>query len=82
MPHSAVRGRPPPLPDAQPAAGPLPRSCSPSNSQATSLMRMVHEFYTERAKHVFVHAFNHAPSTFDFKRMLDSMGHDTSNLPR
>lgn len=45
-------------------------------------MRMVHEFYTERAKHAFVHAFNHNPPSFDFKRMLDSMGHDTSNLPR
>lgn len=50
--------------------------------QAQTLMRLVHEFYIERKKYDFVYAFNHAPSTFDFKRLLDSMGHDSSELPR
>lgn len=50
--------------------------------QASTLMRLTHEYYTDPKKHQFVHSFNHSPSSFDFKRMLDSMGHDTSNLPR
>lgn len=40
------------------------------------------EFYTDPAKHKFVHTFNHDQKSFDFKRMLDSLGHDTSDLPR
>lgn len=44
-------------------------------------MRMLHEFYTQPQKYSFVHAFNHNQSEFDFKRMLDSLGHDTSALP-
>ena len=51
--------------------------------QAETLTRLVHEFYTEDPKFVeFVRPFNHAPAQFDFKRMLDSMGHDSSQLPR
>lgn len=30
----------------------------------------------------FVYNFNHRQADFDYKRMLDSMGHDTSQLPR
>lgn len=48
---------------------------------AVSLMSNAHEFYADRgAKGGFVHAFNHAPAQFDLKKMLDSMGHDTSQL--
>lgn len=36
----------------------------------------------DEQKHAFVHAFNHRQADFDFKRMLDSLGHDTSQLPR
>jgi hypothetical protein len=42
----------------------------------------VGEFYTQEQKYSFVHAFNHRQSEFDFKRMLDSMGHATAELPR
>lgn len=48
---------------------------------AVSLMSNCHEFYTNRdQKGAFVHAFNHRQAEFDYKRMLDSMGHDTSQL--
>ena len=50
---------------------------------AVSLMSNCHEFYSDRGrKGAFVHAFNHRQTEFDFKRMLDSMGHDTSQLNR
>lgn len=49
---------------------------------AQALLRMVHQYYTDPQKHAFVWAFNHNQSEFDFKRLLDSMGHDTSQLPR
>lgn len=55
---------------------------TPIAVQATSVLRLLHEFYTDARKHAFVHAFNHNQSEFDFKRMLDSMGHDTSEIPR
>ena len=45
-------------------------------------MRLVHEFYTQPPKYDgFVRPFNHKPSDFDFKRFMDSLGHDTSRLP-
>ena len=50
--------------------------------QASTLIRLAHEFYTDSKKHQFVHTFNHAPSSFDFKRMLDSMGHNTADIPQ
>lgn len=49
--------------------------------EASTLMRLTHEFYLDPRKHAFVRAFNHKPSEFDLKRMMDSMGHDTSQLP-
>jgi len=50
---------------------------------AVSLMSNCHEFYSDRGqKGNFVHAFNHRQTEFDLKRMLDSMGHDTSQLNR
>lgn len=51
--------------------------------QATSLLSHCHQFYTDLngAKAGFVRAFNHRQNEFDFKRMLDSLGHDTSKLP-
>lgn len=49
--------------------------------QAEQLTRLLHDFYTADQKYSFVHAFNHRQSEFDFKRMLDSLGHDTSQLP-
>jgi ATP synthase F1 complex assembly factor 1 len=50
---------------------------------AVSLMSNCHEFYSDRGqKGAFVHAFNHRQAEFDLKRMLDSMGHDTSTLNR
>ena len=49
---------------------------------AVSLMSNCHEFYTNRGqKGAFVHAFNHRQQEFDYKKMLDSMAHDTSQLP-
>jgi len=47
---------------------------------ATSLMANCHEFYVDRgAKSAFVNAFNHRQTDFDFKKMLDSMGHATGD---
>ena len=41
----------------------------------------MHEFYTDDRKYSgFVSPFNHRQAEFDFKRMLDSLGHDTSQL--
>ena len=54
----------------------------PAALQAEQLTRLVGEFYTQEQKYSFVHAFNHRQSEFDFKRMLDSMGHATAELPR
>lgn len=50
--------------------------------QASSLSAHCHQFYTDPngAKAGFVRAFNHRQHEFDFKRMLDSLGHDTSKL--
>eukprot|EP00887_Chlorella_sp_A99_P003330 scaffold26.g3330.t1 len=53
-----------------------------SRTDAEALLRLLHEFYTDDQKHGFVWKFNHMQSEFDFKRMLDSLGHDTSSLPR
>lgn len=50
--------------------------------QAEQLTRLLHDFYTQDQKYSFVHAFNHRQADFDYKRMLDSMGHDTAQLPR
>lgn len=58
------------------------RACCPATTQAEQLTRLLHDFYTNEQKYGFVHAFNHRQSEFDFKRMLDSLGHDTSQLPR
>ena len=50
---------------------------------AISLMSNCHEFYSNSGqKGNFVHQFNHRQQEFDFKKMLDSMGHDTSQLFR
>ena len=56
--------------------------CLRMRLQAQSLLKNLHDFYTDGQKYGFVHSFNHAQSEFDFKRMLDSMGHDTSALPQ
>lgn len=48
--------------------------------EAQTLLRLSEDFYLDPRKHEFVRAFNHKPSDFDLKRMLDSLGHDTSNL--
>jgi hypothetical protein len=45
-------------------------------------MRLFYDFYTQPQKRHFLHAFNHRQSEFDLKRMLDSLMHDTSQLPR
>lgn len=51
--------------------------------QAMSLMLNAHEYFTDfGAKREFVHIFNNRPNEFDFKKLLDSMGHDSSRLPR
>lgn len=51
--------------------------------QAMSLMHNAHEYFTDfGAKREFVHTFNNRPNEFDFKKLLDSMGHDSSRLPR
>jgi len=50
---------------------------------AVSLMANCHEYYVDRgSKGHFVHAFNHRQAEFDFKKMLDSMGHATDQLHR
>lgn len=56
-----------------------PSACS--RGEAEQLTRLLHDFYTVDQKYSFVHAFNHRQSEFDLKRMLDSLGHDTSQLP-
>lgn len=56
-------------------------STPPLPPQAEQLTRLLHDFYTVDQKYSFVHAFNHRQSEFDLKRMLDSLGHDTSQLP-
>ena len=49
--------------------------------QASSLMHNAHEYFTDfGAKREFVHLFNKRPEQFDFKKMLDSMGHATDRL--
>lgn len=51
--------------------------------QSMSLMENIHDFFTDRgSKRAFVHAFNKRPEAFDFKKMLDSMGHATDRLTR
>lgn len=50
--------------------------------EAGTLLRLAAEFYTEPAKHIFVHRFNHAQNEFSFKNMLDSMAHDTSRIEK
>ena len=50
--------------------------------QVASLMHNAHEYFTDfGAKREFVHLFNNRPGEFDFKKLLDSMGHDSSRLP-
>lgn len=89
--HSLLTGHPAPSArhDADRAPAAVGIACSlliwhlkPYCTQAQSLMKLLHDFYTEPTKYGFVHAFNHAQSEFDFKRMLDMLGHDTSALPR
>ncbi len=49
--------------------------------QASSLMHNAHEYFTDfGAKREFVHVFNKRPEQFDFKKLLDSMGHATDRL--
>lgn len=49
--------------------------------QASSLMHNAHDFFTDfGGKRELVHTFNRKPEVFDFKKLLDSMGHDTSRL--
>lgn len=50
--------------------------------QAMSLLSNCHEYYADRggAKAGFLHCFNHRQSEFDFKKMLDSMGHTTDGV--
>jgi hypothetical protein len=45
-------------------------------------MKLLYDFYAQPLKYGFVHAFNHQQSEFDFKKMLDSLGHDTSTVPQ
>jgi ATP synthase F1 complex assembly factor 1 len=50
--------------------------------QAASLMHNAHEYFTDfGAKREFVHTFNRHPERFDFKKLLDSMGHATDRIP-
>lgn len=50
--------------------------------QALSLMKNGHDFFSDfGSKRAFVHAFNRKPEEFDFKKMLDSLGHATDRLP-
>jgi hypothetical protein len=79
-----------PISSPLPSSTPLPTLHLPAPAllphvallQAEQLTRLVGEFYTQEQKYSFVHAFNHRQSEFDFKRMLDSMGHATAELPR
>jgi ATP synthase F1 complex assembly factor 1 len=49
--------------------------------QASSLMHNAHEYFTDfGAKREFVQAFNKRPERFDFKKLLDSMGHATDGV--
>lgn len=59
-----------------------PALCPARAPQAEQLTRLLHDFYTVDQKYSFVHAFNHRQSEFDLKRMLDSLGHDTAQLPQ
>lgn len=50
-------------------------------TQALSLIHNTHDFFTDAgAKRAFVHAFNKKSDEFDYKRMLDSMGHATDRI--
>ncbi|PRW45501.1 assembly factor 1 for F1 component of mitochondrial ATP synthase [Chlorella sorokiniana] len=54
-----------------------------SRLEAETLTRLLHDFYTIDQKYYgFVHPFNHRQADFDLKKMLDSLGHDTTQLPQ
>lgn len=62
--------------------GDIVNSGSFNQFEAQCIVRLFYDFYTQSQKRHFLHAFNHRQSEFDLKRMLDSLMHDTSQLPR
>lgn len=51
-----------------------------SGLQARTLMVLAHAFYTDPMNYQHVHNFNHDPDRFDYKEILQQLGHDLPPL--